>query len=164
MLELIRFQWGVPSIYRTASTRDEFRRVINEWVKAKYRSYPILYLGFHGFRGGIQIGTEHIPVIDLFELAGKGRGRVIHFGACETVKAPKRFFDQFLKMTGFTAVCGFRNEVDWLHSTALEILILDELSKRKVSPRSIRAFQTELQRMAGSLTRHLGFHVWTKSG
>lgn len=105
------------------------------------------------------IGDDRIPICDLHELAGRGRGRIVHFGACETMRASRKLFDRFLNYTQFTAMCGFRHDVDWLHSTALEILILDELSKRKISQRSVRAFQIQLRKMTGSLVRHLGFDV-----
>lgn len=162
VLELVQSQWGVPFIYRTASTRDEFRTVIQEWLKAKYKAYPILYLGFHGLPGTLQIGGENIPIVDLAEFAEGGSNRLVHFGACETLSAPKIVLDHFLKMTRFTAICGFKNEVDWLHSCALEILILDELSKRKISTRNIEVFQTNLKKMAGRLVKELGFQIWER--
>src|SRR3990172_3802855 len=89
VLQLIKSQWNVPFIYRTASTRDEFRAVIQEWLKSKYRRFPILYLGFHGLPGMLEIGDEYIPICDLAEFSGKGRDRMIHFGACETLNAPR---------------------------------------------------------------------------
>lgn len=162
VLDLVKSQWNIPYIHRTASTRDEFRAVIKEWLKAKYNSFPILYLGFHGYPGAIDIGNEAVPITDLVEFSGKGRGRLIHFGACETLSAPRRQLNQFLQMTQFVSICGFRSEVDWLHSCALEIVILDQLSRRKISPEGIRIFKKNLNEMAGSLCRHLEFHVWER--
>ena len=162
MLELVQAQWDVPYIHRTASTRDEFRRVMQEWVKWKYHHYPILYLGFHGFPGGIEIGDDAIPVEDLVEFYGKGRGRVIHFSACGTLDISAKEMRNFLKKTEFTAACGFNRDVDWLHSTALEILILDGLSKRKITSRGMHCFGEQLYKMSGSLARHLGFRIWVK--
>jgi len=163
VLQLIQSQWNIPFIHRTASTRAEFRVVIQEWLKAKYNTYPILYLGFHGHPGAIEIGQEIIPLKDLFEFGAKGRGRIIHFGACETLSAPKKELAMFLKKTQLVAMCGFKAEVDWLHSCALEILILDELSRRTITPASVLTFNKNLKRMAGSLVRELGFHLWTRS-
>lgn len=162
VIKLIKAQWDVPFIYRTATTRDEFRRTITEWLKAKYNKFPILYLGFHGKPGALEIGGELVPIKDLFEFAGKGKGRVVHFGACETLSAPKKDLNQFLKMTRFSAIFGFKEEVDWLHSCALEILILDELSKRKISSRNMHLFRKNIMRLAGPLARELGFHVWER--
>ena len=162
VLQLVQSQWAIPFIHRTASTRDEFRVVIQEWLKAKYNQYPILYLGFHGQPGTLQIGGEDIPICDLVEFAQRGKNRVIHFGSCETLTAPKSYLNRFLKMTRFVAICGFRHEVDWLHSCALEILILDELSRRKINGRNVEAFRKQIHLMAGTLIRRLGFHIWER--
>lgn len=163
VLHLIKSQWDIPFIHRTASTRDEFRTVILEWLKAKYSNFPILYLGFHGEPGALEIGQELIPIVDLAEFAGKGKNRIVHFGACRTLDAPRQILNHFLKMTRFVAICGFRSEVDWLHSCALEILILDELSSRRISARSVSVFDKNIHAMAGSLIRKLDFHIWERS-
>lgn len=162
VLDLLRASWNIPYIHRTASNRDEFRRVVQEWLKSKYRSYPILYLGVHGAPGVIDIGDESIPLRDLHEFTGKGAGRIVHFGSCETLSASKQELTRFLSRTKLTAICGFRTEVDFLHSCALEILILDQLSSRRLTPKGMRAFKLRLHGMAGSLARNLGFHVWER--
>lgn len=162
VLQLIRSQSNIPYIHRTASTRDEFRRVIQEWAKVKYNRFPILYLGFHGAPGALRIGEENVPICDLAEFAGKGKNRIIHFGACETLSAPRPVLSRFLKMTRFTAICGFRMDVDWLHSCALEVLILDELSRRKISSANTKLFIQNVQKRAGPLARELGFHIWRR--
>jgi hypothetical protein len=163
VLHLVNSQWNIPFIHRTASTRDEFRAVISEWLKAKYSTYPILYLGFHGFPGALEIGHEEIPICDLAEFSGKGRGRIVHFGACETLRAPTSVLNQFLKMTQFVAICGFRSEVDWLHSCALEIIILDELSRRSITAKTMHVFRENIEDMAGSLCKKLEFQVWERA-
>ncbi len=162
VLELVKSQWHVPFIHRTASTRDEFRLVVGEWLKAKYKNYPILYLGFHGLPGCLQIGADNVPITDLFEFAEKGTGRIIHFGSCETLSAHKSVLDQFLKMSRFVGICGFKHEVDWLKSCALEILVLDELSKRKISARNLHVFKKNIHSLAGPLVRNLGFQIWER--
>lgn len=163
VLQLLKSQWNVPFIHRTASTREEFRSAIKEWLKAKYNAYPILYLGYHGHPGSLEIGREEIPICDIAEFFGKGKGRIVHFGACETLNAPRPVLNQFLKMSQFTALCGFKSEVDWLHSCALEIIVLDELSRRRITPKNLRAFEANLKRIAGSLVRELEFKVWERN-
>ncbi len=163
VLELLKSQWNIPYIHRTASTRDEFRRVVLEWSRAKYRAYPILYFGVHGAPGKVHIGNEAVPLRDLHEFSGVGKGRVVHFGSCETLRTSRRELLDFLNQSRFSAVCGFTQEVDWLHSCALEILILDQLSRRKISPQAISAFKRNLNQMASTLVRSLGFHVWERS-
>ena len=163
VLDLVKSSWNVPFIYRTAGTRDEFRRVIQEWSKAKYAAYPILYLGVHGGPGYIDIGDEEIPLRDLHEFSGVGKGRIVHFGSCETLSAPRKELSAFLAKSRFTAITGFKTEVDWLHSCALEILILDLLSSRRITSRGMKAFKSHLDKMAGTLVRSLGFHIWQQT-
>lgn len=163
VLELVKSQTHIPCIHRTASTRDEFRRVINEWLKAKYNRFPILYLGFHGVPGGLHLGRDEVPLVDLVEFFGHGGGRVIHFGACQTLQAPSKDLNTFLQKTKFVAISGFQREVDWLHSCALETLILDEWTRRKISPANARVFRKNLYGLAGTLCRQLGFHLWERS-
>ncbi len=162
VLDLLRSQWNIPYIHRTASTRDEFRRVVQEWLKSKYQGFPILYLGVHGAPGAIHIGNEKVPLRDLYEFTGKGKDRIIHFGSCETLSANKKELSEFLARTRFTAICGFKSEVDWLHSCALEIIILDLLSSRRISTKSIKTFPVHLNQMAGTLVKSLQFHVWER--
>lgn len=162
VLQLLKSQWNVPFIHRTASTREEFRSAIQEWLKAKYNNFPILYLGYHGHPGSLEIGREEIPIVDLVEFAGRGKGRVVHFGACDTLRAPRPVLNHFLKMSQFTAMCGFCSDVDWLHSCALEIIVLDELSKRRVTPKNVQVFEQNLKRISGSLVRELNFRVWER--
>ncbi len=162
VLQLVKAQCNIPYIHRTASTRDEFRRVIQEWLKAKYAKYPILYLGFHGAPGALHIGGEEIPICDLAEFAGKGQKRIVHFGACRTLSAPKKTLDRFLTMSKFTAIFGFKVDVDWLHSCALELIILEEISRRKITLGNTELFKKNLNKRAGSLARELSFHIWTR--
>ncbi len=163
VLELVKHQTHMPVIHRTASTRDEFRHIVGEWLKAKYNHYPILYLGYHGVPGGLHLGKDEVALGDLHEFFGKGAGRVIHFGACHTLSAPSRVLTHFLQKTQFAAISGFREEVDWLFSCALEILILDEWTKRRITPANARVFRKNLYGLAGSLCRNLGFHLWERS-
>jgi hypothetical protein len=160
VLELLKSQWNIPYIHRTASNREEFRRVVQEWSKAKYRGYPVLYLGVHGGPGTINLGDDEIPLRDLHEFAGVGTDRIVHFGSCETLSVHRRELAHFLKLSKFAAICGYKAEIDWLHSCALEILILDLLSSRKISRKGVSGFKKALNKQAGSLTRALGFHVW----
>lgn len=163
VLELVKHQTKIPVIHRTASTREEFRRVVQEWLKAKYNHFPILYLGYHGVPGGLHLGQDEVGLQDLHEFFGRGAGRVIHFGACHTLDAPSRVLSHFLQKTQFAAISGFRQEVDWLFSCALEILILDEWTKRRITPANAKVFKKNLYGLAGSLCRNLGFHLWERS-
>jgi hypothetical protein len=70
---------------------------------------------------------------------------------------------KFLKRTRFAAVSGFKKEVDWLHSSALEILILDEFSQRKISPQNLERAHKKLLKLARTLVRSMEFGLFTRS-
>ena len=60
-------------------------------------------------------------------LDGGCRGRVVHLGSCGTVDVHGRELKKFLGRTGALAVCGFREDVDWLESAAFDMLVLGRL-------------------------------------
>ena len=56
-------------------------------------------------------------------------GRILHFGSCSTLATDHEDeIKQFLKQTKIKAVCGYRNDVDWLESAAFEVLLIDALA------------------------------------
>lgn len=163
VLKLLRSQWDIPFIYRIVPTRDEFKRVIDKWGTSAYSKFNILYLGFHGEPGALRFGDEQVPIRDLWELHGKGQGRIVHFGSCETLNISPREIERFFKQTQFQALCGFGETVDWLHCCALEILILDQLSSRAITSHNVQVFRKRIKEIGGSLARELDFRVWTRS-
>ena len=76
--------------------------------------------------GEFEINQNEIyTLIDLAHvLQGKCNNRVIFFAACKTLSIPKRKIMDFLKTTKALAVCGYNDEVDWMLSTAFELLVL----------------------------------------
>jgi hypothetical protein len=50
----------------------------------------------------------------------------------------KRKLKAFLTTTGALAICGYRNDVDWVRSSAFELLLLSELQDNAFDGRGIR--------------------------
>ncbi len=164
VLELLKAQWNIPFIHRTTSTRDEFSAVVKRWATAKYKEYPILYLAFLGGPGILKIGPDIVPITDLHELYNGGaHGRVIHFGACETIDTPKTQLRDFLRKGGFAGVCGYRQDIDWLEACALEVVVLNELSTHKIDSKGLSASCKFIRRKARSLAQHLEFKFYKRS-
>ena len=60
---------------------------------------------------------------------GRGSGRILHFSSCSTLDIDQEGeIKQFLKRTKVKAVCGYRNDVDWLESAAFEVLLIEALA------------------------------------
>mgnify|MGYP000591045685 CR=1 FL=1 len=116
-------------IHYDVSTREEFFFLLKKWAQKRYRSHPLLYLGFHGRPGALLLGSgKRAPQVTLEEigeaLAGKCNGRVILFGSCETIRAVPWQRRKFLDATQALAICGYRWEVDWMTSAAMDLIVL----------------------------------------
>ena len=61
------------------------------------------------------------------------------------------------------AVAGYRGEVDWLESTALDMLALGRLQDAAFTKSSINKFERELKETASGLYRRLGFRLVAKA-
>jgi hypothetical protein len=99
-------------IHYDVSTREEFFFLLRKWAQKRYRSHPLLYLGFHGKPGALLLGSgKRAPQVTLEEigeaLAGKCNGRVILFGSCETIRAVPWQRRKFLDATQALAICGY---------------------------------------------------------
>ena len=111
--------YRVPYLHFDVGTREEFDFYLKKWAGASFReTHPILYLAFHGDEGEISVGEGRSTSLTLDDLAerleGRCKGRVIHFGSCGTAAAHGRELKKFLARTEALAVCGYREEVDWL--------------------------------------------------
>ena len=166
MLRLLETLAGCNAPYRhyDVGTREEFDFYLKKWRGTTFNDFPILYLSFHGAPGELHVGEGRDKSLSLEDLAerldGGCRGRVVHLGSCGTVDVHGRELKKFLSRTGALAVCGFRENVNWLESTAFDMLVLGRLqgaSFQRTS--SIRKFDEELKQSAPGLYRQLGFRT-----
>ena len=154
-----------PYLYYDVGTREEFDFYLKKWGQAKFRdTHPILYLGFHGSPGEITVGEGRHSSVTLDEIAerleGRCKGRVIHFGSCGTAAVHGRELNRFLERTEALAVCGYKEEVDWLESAAFDMLVLGRLQSASfVQVSSVEKFDRELKSTASGLYKNLGFRM-----
>ena len=57
------------------------------------------------------------------------------------------------------AVCGFLKELDWLKSTAFDLLLFEIIQRYEISLRGIPAFYREVKRSYPQLQKELGFRL-----
>ncbi len=151
VLELLRLHEGVEYIHREYATREELEFYVSKWTQKRYQAYPILYLASHGERGGIELGGEFYPMHDLADLLpSKCSNRVIMFSSCTTLKLPKEELRRLLARTGALLVCGYRVDVDWMRSTAFELLLFSRMQKNELSGRGVGAIAREAKELASS--------------
>ena len=153
----------VPYIRRDIGTRAEFRHYLEKWTQRRYDDFPILYLGFHGAPGALQIGDGRSKLVDLNWLAdvleGKCKKRIILFGSCGTMAVHPSQWRRFLLRTFALAACGYRADVDWVLSTAFEMILLSGLQRNALTRAGMAAVRRRVERQASRLARDLKFKM-----
>jgi len=163
VLRLLEDIEGIKSVHRHVATHDQLVYYLARW--RRYTSYPILYLAFHGHAGVIDMTAEtgddsYVSLDKLGEtLAGRCADRVVHFTCCHTLDVPREMLRRFLEQTGAVAVCGYSERVDFVESSALDLLWLTYLQKFSVSPRGLEAAYKRLDRAMSGLIADLGFEL-----
>lgn len=155
-------------IHCDVATREEFFFFLKKWAQKQYHTHPILYLGFHGAGGKIYLGAlNKSPEIPLQEIAdaleGKCDGRVIVFGSCETIKAGPWAVKKFLERTRALAVCGYKREIGWMQSAALDLLVLTAMQEAPFTLHGIGKIGTLIKGRSAGLASELGFTIITRA-
>lgn len=167
ILKLLR-RWDpyyVPYVHRDVATRDEFEYYITKWTQRVAVKFPILYLAFHGDRSTLYIGDRrrkknHVTLGELGEmLEHKCQKKLIFFGSCETLDLHGHSINAFMRHTGALAVCGYREKVDWLDSTAFELVALGAFQLHALTRQGVRASERRILRSAPALARRLQFRM-----
>jgi hypothetical protein len=171
LLQIIDQQLSLkrPHIRRDIGTVEEFWFYIDKWTQKRYRGYPLLYLGFHGEQGVLQIGpgkrfSNQVTLDDLAErLRGKCHRRLIHLGACLALGVDTRRIRRLLRETGALAVSGYSKEVVWMESAAFELLVLTEMQYWTLTIQGAIAMRQRIREAAPGLARRLGFRMEVRS-
>ena len=155
-------------VHRNVSNRPTFDQFVTKWTKKQFNDYPILYLAFHGAEGQLEVGANSHPenTVDLKELGdlleGKCEGRVIVFGSCKTVGVHGSHLNTFLKRTRALAVCGYVRTVDWVLSTAFELILMEFLQRNALTSAGLGAVQKKINKMIKTTSKTLGFRMVIK--
>lgn len=160
----------VPFVHRDVATLDELEFYLRVWTQKRYAGYPILYLAFHGSPGEIALSdwrkkTSSVSLDWIEEqLAGRCRGRVVHFGSCSTMHVDRRRLQRFLRATGATAVTGYTADADWMKSAAFELLLLDALQWWTLGRNGARAVDGYMKSEVRQLCRDLELRMVIREG
>ncbi len=152
-------------IHRDIGTIQELEYYLAKWTQKQYSGYPILYLGFHGEKGIINIGdgrsgTSRVSLDDLAKhLAGACDRRLIHFTSCSTLGVNGHQLNSFLKKTGALAVSGYETDVDWIKSAAFELLVLSEFQYGALTHKGVSGMYDRILKHAGGLAKELQFRL-----
>jgi len=161
LLDLLNLNALISYIHMDVATHEEFEFYVKKWMQKRYDEYPILFIASHGSESGIKVGNEPYSIEALADiLAGKCSNRIIMFSSCSTLRIGKRVLQGFLEKTEALAVCGYRVDVDWLRSTAFELLLLSQMQKNEFSGRGADAIDRAATEIARSF-KDLDFDIVT---
>jgi len=161
VLELLRINADVKYIYRDCSTTAEMQYLIDKWQQKGYAEYQILYLAFHGRPGELILDSR--TTVSLEELGDiitlKPRQRVVYFGACSVLRGDARPIKAFLRKSGAKAVCGYTTDADWMKSTALDLIAINELQQFSTTRHGLQAAENSIRENTRALSGQLGFRM-----
>ena len=161
LLDLLNLNALISYIHMDAATHEEFEFYVRKWTQKRYDEYPILFIASHGNESGIKVGDKPYSIEALADLlAGECTNRIIMISSCSTLRIGKRVLRGFLRKTGALAVCGYRVDVDWLRSTAFELLLLSQMQKNEFSGRGADAIDRAATEIARSF-KDLDFDIVT---
>lgn len=129
ILEVVANIHDLKLAHLSCNTREEF--VFNLQMLAKRRRYRMLYVALHGGPGEVYLADETaITLEELAELMGtRFKDWVVHFGSCSTVRVPEERLKAFLAATDVAMVLGYTQDVDWLESAAMDLLVFQALQQ-----------------------------------
>jgi hypothetical protein len=162
ILELLEKRGICNYSYHDCGTSNELEFFLSKWVlKTTSSKLPILYLAFHGEEGCINIGArEKYTIEKLGEiLEDKCHGKIIYFGSCSTLSINAKKIKNFLNQTGAIAAIGYKEEIDWIQSTACDLFVFEALQKDKLDTRGITKIYEKIVSDYGNLHIKLGLRV-----
>lgn len=162
ILELLAKDKRVPYVHRDCATRSDVVYYLEQFTLKRYDRFPILYFAFHGTPGNVLLcdGAMSLDEIEA-HLYHQARGCVIVFGTCSTLGVGKRRITQFLSATQAIAVCGYTKDVDWIPSTALELLLMYQLTGAKFTNAGMNAVRMTMCRV-GRTIPDVSFRMYHK--
>jgi len=152
--------FGVTRItHRTVDTREELRYCVDKWLGASGRAMPAHGIGmfaFHGSRNTIYLGGGEVTLDELAEIiGGRGDGKILYLGGCGVLALPGDDLMEFCRSTGARGVVGYSRTVDFVETSAFEIVLLNNL----VEATSFKPVYTRLRREHPEWTRVLGLRM-----
>ncbi|NTU80756.1 MAG: hypothetical protein HGA45_15495 [Chloroflexales bacterium] len=129
LLEFVASVQSVRLSYQPCDTEAELTDALRSF--ARLRSDGILYVALHGAPGVIFLADGTELSLEAFAecLGTRFAGWVLHFGSCSTLRASPERLAAFAEATGIPLLLGYRQTVDWIESSAMDILIFQALQQ-----------------------------------
>lgn len=152
-------------IHRGIGTLGEFDHYLRVWTQRKFSDHPILYLAFHGSPRALCVGDQRRRdgEVELDQIAEKleerCKGRLVHFGACSTLRCDLRHLKRFLTTTGALAVSGYTKDIGWMQSAAFEVFLLSTMQYNARTRAGAKAIRGRIESAAKRQAKELGFRM-----
>ena len=123
---------NIKYIFKQCGTRENLEYYLSMWRQKKYSAYSICYLAFHGQPESIQVGKEFVTLDELGDLLHDScENKIIHFGSCKTLSTDTKRIEKFLENTGALCVCGFESEINFVESSAFDMVLIEMFQQYK---------------------------------
>jgi len=145
----------IDMIHRQCATEENLKYYLEEYSEDRYKNYTILFLAFHGLPGLLQVGKTEIYLEKIADICeNKLKGKIVYFGSCLTLNIDKRRIKKFLEKTKAIAVFGYKDSIDFVPASVLDILVIETLQKH----RDVRLIETEIKKYS-QLIKQLKFRM-----
>jgi hypothetical protein len=162
LLEFISKSNSCDFIYHDCATKDELDFFLRKWAqKSLSDKFPILYLACHGEQEKIFLNRkDFVTLNEIAEiLKDQCYGKVFYFGSCSTLKIDKRKIQSFLTKTNAIAAIGYQVDVDWMISSACDLLVFEALQDDMLDSKGIVKIRDKIFKDYGNLPKQLNLRM-----
>jgi hypothetical protein len=157
ILDIACTKYYLKATYLSCNTLQEL--AFNLTIAPIKSGYSILYLCFHGFRGGIYMPGLMVDIETIAEFMGMRYSNfIVHFGSCSTLNIEKKRILDFMKKTKILMAIGYKRRANWIESSALDLLLLNHIQHY----RDMRKFWTGFKKAYRPLVRLTGMEAFHK--
>jgi hypothetical protein len=162
LLEFLSKSNSCDYIYHDCATRNELEFFLQKWAqKSLSHKFPILYLACHGEQERIFLNRKDFVTLNEIAdiLQDKCYGKVFYFGSCSTLKIDKRKIQSFLTKTNAIAAIGYQVDVDWMKSSACDLLVFEALQADRLDSKGIEKIRNKIFNDYGNLPKQLNLRM-----
>ena len=120
--------------FRNVCCKEDFNYYMEHLRCKSYSDYNIVYLAFHGERGGFVFPANKEKLFTLREFADefegifKGRPVNVHLGCCLTLNTKEEDILYFKNQTGANMVTGYEKSVPFVESFIFEAWLMNAMA------------------------------------
>jgi len=145
ILELLYLNNKIEYIYRDCATKEEFEFYLQKWPLENISTFRSCYWPFMATKASSISAKHQYPIDRVSEiLGGKCENAILFFASCKTLQIDKRKLKKVLKNIKALAICGYRNDVDWMKSAAFELLVLNEMQLNTLTVQGVDAIRRRI--------------------